>query len=91
MECVVSPRKTEEGVCVRVGRQVTCTRHKEQEHWWDGSTLCEQRIAEGKLGREWENAQLHMICSNSEEDRLQKANTGGTSFIISIWQDIMEA
>lgn len=54
MECVVSPRKTEEGVCVRVGRQVACTRRKEQEHWWDRSTLCEQRIEEGKLGREWE-------------------------------------
>lgn len=50
-----------------------------------------RELKRGNWEENGKNAQLHMVYSNSEEDRLQKANTGGTSFIISIWQDIMEA
>lgn len=53
-----------------------CSHHKEQENRWDGSTLCEQEIAEGNLGRVKECC-APVILNRSEDSGLAKVNAGG--------------
>lgn len=74
------PQDRGRGVCE--GMKSNCMHCNEQENRWEWRTVYEQRSAEGGLGREQDNAQLHMICSNSEEDGLTKANTGGREVLI---------